>query len=93
MKVKLLKKVRKRFQIVKIIRHQYRPTEYEIAIEKKLDLPYYSIRDLEGFWDVKYEVKTFEEAHDKLIQIIIREYEDKYRKKDLHLEKKVWYNK
>jgi len=99
MKVKLLKKVRKKFVIEKINKLGSNPEPYLLEFKYKLREPFYVIRSVNadegGDFDFLYSyfdaAQNLKEAKDILLKFILDKYSEKYRHKDTEKEK-VWYN-
>jgi hypothetical protein len=102
MKVKLLKKIRKRFSIIKVEELSSNPTYYDLVREAKLGLPYYVVDDNEfdtlqkdifsTFAPLQGVYKTHEKAINALHRNIVSLYSEKFRHKDSK-ETKVWWIK
>jgi hypothetical protein len=89
MKAKLLKKVRKRYSIVRIDELSSNPTEMELWAVKHRGLPFYRLTDYNDC-AIKY-FKTEEESITVLKLWIIADYGEKFRHKDTK-QTKVWYS-
>jgi DNA phosphorothioation-dependent restriction protein DptG len=94
MKVKLLRRVRKRYSIVRIDQLASNANEWDQKIANITGLPFYRIidNDRPSSWISKYryDCKLIEDAKEKLIQIIVNDYKEQFRHKDAVITK-VWY--
>ena len=94
MKAKLLKKIRKRYSIIKHNKLASNPTMEENNAESEFGLPFYALQDHEirnSIIFTKY-FKSFEEARERLDKWIISDYGEKYRHKEA-VTQKLWYKK
>ncbi len=92
MKVKLLKKIRKRFEIHRYDELSSNPSEILLSVVARVGLPFYMVKDNQDAF--RYSTKffgTFEEARTELCQWILKEYGEKFRSKPAKVVK-VWYN-
>jgi hypothetical protein len=93
MKTKLLKKVRKRYQISKITCLD--PFLDKDILEKKKMLgwvyPIYKVTDLIGMYASDVYQESLDEAKSSLIKMIKRDYSN-HHKRITHKSTKVWYN-
>ena len=93
MKVKLLKKIRKRYSITRVDELASNPSDLHIYAKKECGLPFYLLKVTETLLDFHVEVfKTFEEARNKLCKWIISDYGEKFRHRD-QKSSKVWWVK
>lgn len=91
MKVKLLKKVRKRYSIARIDELASNAGNVYKGMGKSLGLPFFVLEDQNDSFGYQTEFfKTFEEARDKIIEWVISDYGEKFRHKD-EVSEKVWY--
>lgn len=93
MKVKLLRKIRKRYKITKIDENASNVSDSYKAVEAEFGLPFYVLQDTHDKWEF-YTIcfKTFDEARDKLSKWIVSDYGEDFR----HKEQKssvVWWVK
>jgi len=82
MKVKLLKKIRKRFIIEKIESLSSDPNEYDKSAGERFEFPFYKLYDIHqtSSWYSFYS-QSFEEAYDYLVETIKDRYKEKFRHK------------
>jgi hypothetical protein len=94
MKTKLLKKVRKNFEIIRIDKLASNAEEYKICATKKLGLPFFIVYNKSHIDSYRYGIvfKTFQEAKNYILNIILITYKEKFKHDDGKQEK-VWYNK
>jgi hypothetical protein len=95
MKAKLLKKVRKRFSIIRIDELGSSPCSFYVKCNRMFGLPFFYIQDEnQNDYLLVFEVgfKTLEAAMIGLNQRIIRIYGESFRHKD-EVYSKVWYKK
>ena len=91
MKVKLLKKVRKRYSITRVDELASNAGECYCHIAKSYGLPFFVLNDNEdcfGWRDGYY--KTLDEAITRLSKVIQKDYGEKFRHSD-GKQTKVWY--
>lgn len=94
MKTKLLKKVRKRYEIIRIDELSNRANRSFIEFKNKYGLPFFQIIDNEYEYEFYefYLCYTYKEALNKLIELIHTRYVDKMRfKTKRNKTSKVWY--
>ena len=91
MKVKLLKKVRKRYSITRVDKLASNSGDVYSKIAETKGLPFFVLIDNEDSfcWRTRY-YKTFDEAKANLWLWILHAYGEKFRHKD-GKEIKVWY--
>lgn len=92
MKTRLLKKIRKRYKIIRIdeIASDANPTL--TAMKRVYSVPFYKLSDGDDDYGICTEFfKTFEEARERLCEWIICDYEEKFRHRD-EKSSKVWYD-
>ncbi len=92
MKTRLLKKIRKRFSIIRIDELASDDIQTFHDNAKVLGMPFFQFKDR---WDFGYGsryFRTFEEAKAHLYKRITQEYSEKFRHKD-GKETKLWWNK
>jgi len=98
MKVKLLKKIRKDFEIFRVNELVSNAPSYKIDAAKELGLPFYILYDKKYEENYYYGIitpdifKTFQDAKDDMLDTILKRYKEKFRHKE-GKEEKVWYNK
>lgn len=94
MKTKLLKKIRKRFSIIKVDELGSSPCCFYEKCYKKYGLPFFYIQDKELRFFSEYEdgFKTIEDAMDALSKTIVNIYSESFRHKD-DICSIVWYKK
>jgi len=85
MKVKLLKKVRKRYEIVKVVKND-NPNSYMYGRK----VPFFVVREI-GSWYREYLYDEYESARQVLLEMIRKDYSDKMNKKERYKEVKVWH--
>lgn len=91
MKVKLLKKIRKRYKITKVEVNASNAGNVYKAVEKEFGLPFYVLEDSFDDWGLYTKFfKSFEEAREKLSKWIVNDYGEKFRHKD-QKSSKVWW--
>ena len=94
MKVKLLKKIRKRYIITKVEENASNAGDVYKAVEKEFGLPFYVLEDSYDDWGLYTKFfKSFEEARDKLVKWIINDYKEDFRHKDQKSSKAWWVSK
>jgi len=85
MKVKLLKKIRKRFSIIRIDEIASDVDNATKKCEKEMGLPFYQIID-NNHDDMIFKIyrynKYYEDAYNKLHEIILDNYAEKFRHVD-----------
>lgn len=92
MKVKLLKKVRKRYSIVRVDKIGTNPGWLYRHCEKEIGIPFYILRDdQDGLGFRTVATKEFDNVKEKLCKWIKEDYTHKVRKKKT-VEVKVWHN-
>lgn len=82
MKVKLLRKVRKRYKITRIDENSSNVGGVYKSIENDLGLPFFVLEDNRYIGIYTKFFKTFEEARLKLSDWILHDYKEKFRHKD-----------
>ena len=92
MKVKLLKKVRKKFVINRIDELASDDVNGVRFAEKELGVPFYQVKFVEEYTlhSTTHYVKTYPEAQTKLLEMILDVYSEEFRHKERKTEK-VWY--
>jgi len=91
MKVKLLKKIRKRFSILEYSEMSSNPSSSETYAEEKFGLPFYFVKDNAGWFDCDC-YKTFDEAHSDIRDKVLGIYSERFHHKPAKV-KKVWWVK
>ncbi len=81
MKTRLLKKVRKRFQIFKVLKVEERNNSIYREYAEVLGVPFYLVQDEEQFLFPE-PFSSLTEAYDYLLKKIIREYSHYSKKKN-----------
>jgi len=92
MKTKLLKKIRRRFEIFEISELPSNANEFFIDYERRWGLPFYQLKDKNNSFLLGQIVvfRTFHDAKDEILKIVLREYSEKFRHRDGMITK-VWY--
>ena len=94
MKVKLLKKVRKRYTITRVDKNGRQASDLYQAVEDQLGLPFFVMEDTHDYFGYHAKfVKTFEEARIKLVERIVLDYKYKFKNKNQVSSKVWWTNK
>lgn len=81
MKTKLLKKVRRRFQIIKVLDYSVVDFKYLSTDIKKLSLPFYVVIDKRSILYHVEASQTMKKAQEELIGIVKRTYKDTKKSK------------
>lgn len=89
MKVKLLKKIRKRYTIIRIDELASNAGELYVYRSQQFGLPFFVLSDDEDYFGF---YATYAEARESLCKWIIQDYTEKFRHKN-GKETKVWYPK
>lgn len=89
MKTKLLKKIRKQYEIVKVEKIASDAGSAQQNMVEEYGLPFYILYDYTTGWGDKY-CKDYNDAHEKLMDKILNRYSEKFRHND-GVYKKVWY--
>ena len=92
MKTKLLKKVRKRFSIIRIDKLGKYPTEVSYWRAARYGLPYYRMVDNNAIHDLGLCESSLESILNRLMRLIKLEYPQK-PKGNPEISTKVWWNK
>lgn len=91
MKVKLLKKVRKRYSIIRVDKVTRSSNENFNIFKEDWGLPFYYVKDNYDSWTCWDYSKTKKEALANLSKLITKDYRDKFIKKE-KTTSKVWWN-
>ena len=96
MKTKLLKKVRKRFEIIRVDflseRTKYENPYWNVVYNAEIrGLPLYYVHDKDKMIHNKF-AKTEEEIKEILIEIIKEQYSEKFPKRNKDKMSKIWWN-
>jgi hypothetical protein len=86
MKTKLLRKIRKRYSIIRVDELGSNPSDERIWTRYKYGMPFYEIRYRDALID---RCSTFNCARDILLEWVIKKYASKFRSR-LEVSKKVW---
>lgn len=93
MKTRLLKKIRRRFSIIRIDELASDAGETLRHNAKTFGMPFFHLKDSWDSWGYcSIYFRTLEEAKTHLCKRIVKEYSEKFRHKD-GKETKVWWNK
>lgn len=86
MKTKLLKKVRKRYEIVKVVKNDIPDMMFYST-----EVPFFIVRDVDSL-NRAYAYKEYINAFEVLLEMIRKDYSSKMNRKERYKELKVWYN-
>lgn len=92
MKIKLLKKVRKRFQIFRIDELSSNPTELKLECAKDWGLPFYVLKDTDTLERETIYCANLPRAKAELSTIIHETYKEQFKHKP-EKNVKVWWTK
>jgi hypothetical protein len=95
MKIRLLKKIRKRYSIIRVDKLASDADEFMIHSKNFWGLPFFVLRDNNG--DGVFDNRTqaygdLQDAKNKIVKYVVSDYREKFR----HIngkQTKVWYNK
>lgn len=91
MKIRLLKKIRKRYEINRIDELASNATEIERIAENENGLPFYELVDIKDYrWGYYSLHRTLQSAKDTLLEVVLEQYSEKFRHKD-GKRTKVWH--
>ena len=95
MKIKLLKKIRKRYEIIKVDDIGSDASEYYFKMKNVLGLPFYVLHDTEDdiqnmFDEYKHYFSDYNDAYSLLVDWINDAYSEQFRHKD-EVSSKVWW--
>jgi hypothetical protein len=94
MKTKLLKKIRKRYTIIKIDELASNACNFYKDAKNEYGFPFFVLRDNKNNWELLSQCsKDFKEARENLCKWIISDYSEKFRHKDEVSSKVWWVNK
>lgn len=94
MKVKLLKKVRKRYSIIKVTKLGTNPNINELEGKRIFGLPFYVLMDKKFYTNYnKLYSKTYNGSYNKLKEWIWGEYGGNFKNKNMGHTKVWWSNK
>ena len=91
MKTKLLRKVRKRYVIIKYDKLDYNTDTWLLESAKKFGLPFYLVEDLEDSYRIETVHQNFEDAMARIVELIRSDYGYKFNHSNRNGCKKVWY--
>lgn len=93
MKTRLLKKVRKRYSIIRIDEIASNASDVHRYLASEYGLPFYEVREPESvLCQNDRGFKTYIEAFDYLKKLILKQYSEQFRHKS-GKETKVWWTK
>lgn len=91
MKTKLLRKVRKRFEIVKYDEIASNSGWFLTEAKEGLGLPFYVFYDNDSLGYNPIANKDYNVVYNYLVKVIVDTYKEKFRHKD-SIKTKIWYN-